>query len=200
MWKRKIFIDKIWWIFLISILDCPNCGKPFNPIYEKCIFCGFIPTIQETLPNKLGKGFKKISKTIQLSGKKLKTKWDNFTEKHKKNSPFYLKLKKLSEKHENLENALRKLESLSTDTHQLASEIKEDTEQIKVDINVLIEILEGLTENINDLEDHMRTHLGTQWQKIKYSWEQYKSGKLTKKEFFKYSLMTLGKKFVGIFT
>ena len=68
-----------------------------------------------------------------------------------------------------------------------------------MDINEVSTILELVMDKVDDVETYMETKLGSDWQKIKNHWNLYKKGDIVKADFIKYSIKSLGKKFLGIF-
>ncbi|MFX1273736.1 MAG: hypothetical protein ACFFBP_14275 [Promethearchaeota archaeon] len=142
--------------------------------------------------------FKNLKKGIQINLSKLKSKWNKliFGEKEEKN----VKLtKKLMKKYQTLERKLAKIESTTTTTHELAKQIKEDTSQIMLDINDVSLILEMVMDRVDNVEDYMKRNLGSDWNKIKNHWLKYKNDEITKGEFIKFGLKSIGKKFLSIF-
>jgi len=54
-------------------------------------------------------------------------------------------------------------------------------------------------DRIDDVEDYMKDHLGSDWLQIKNLWSSYKEGEMTRGDFTKAALKKLGKNFLGIF-
>ena len=71
-------------------------------------------------------------------------------------------------------------------------DVKCDTELIK-EYSSQIEIVLEKTEYV---EQYLRKHLGSEWQKIKNTWDDYKKGKIGKRELLKEGLKLIGKKFI----
>ena len=107
--------------------------------------------------------------------------------------------KKIYREHRKLEKHLEKIDESLSKTHELASQIKEDTSKIKLDIEAVSVILEYQMDRIDDVENYMKEHLGTDWLQIKNLWSEYKEGDMTRGEFTKAALKKLGKSFLGIF-
>ena len=107
--------------------------------------------------------------------------------------------KKIYKEHEKLERKLEKIEASLSKTYELTGQIKEDTSKMKVDMEVVVFILESQMERIDDVENYMKENLGSEWLQIKNIWSEYKEGELTRGEFTKAALKKLGKSFLGIF-
>ena len=82
----------------------------------------------------------------------LKDKWTNFIDKQKKSDPFYKRLKILSRKQDKMKEMLSDLESKTSETHEIATEIKADTAKILLDMSQVISLLDILTDNIKRLK------------------------------------------------
>ena len=148
---------------------------------------------------KSGEFFKNLRGNIQDRMKQLKTSWKKLIYGEEKKNKQIKLTKKLLKKYENLETKIETIESSTAETHDLASQIKEDTSQIKLDINEVSTILELVMDKVDDVETYMETKLGSDWQKIKNHWNLYKNGEIAKADFIKFSIKSLGKKFLGIF-
>lgn len=111
--------------------------------------------------------------------------------------------KKLYKQQEKLEKKLKKITQSLEKTHELAGQIKDDTSQIKLDIETVAVILEYQMDRISDkidvVENYMKEHLGSDWLQIKNNWTQFKDGEISRGEFAKLALKKLGKIFLGIF-
>ena len=81
----------------------------------------------------------------------------------------------------------------------LSPEITEILKDIKDDTELIIYKIEDIFDYIEDLEDYLKRHLGSEFEKIKDKYQEYKVNKLTKKEFVSECIKILGKKFVKIF-
>lgn len=91
-----------------------------------------------------------------------------------------------------MSNRDEKLTGLLKDLNLRFDDIKSDTELIKEYTSQIETILEK-TEYV---EQYLRKHLGSDWEKIKHIWEDYKNGKISKKELIKEGVKILGKKFI----
>ena len=107
--------------------------------------------------------------------------------------------KKIYREHRKLEKQLEKIDASLAKTQELAGQIKEDTSKIKLDIEAVSVILEYQMDRIDDVEDYMKDHLGSDWLQIKNLWSDYKEGEMTRGDFTKAALKKLGKNFLGIF-
>ncbi len=107
--------------------------------------------------------------------------------------------KKIYREHRKLEKQLEKIDASLAKTQELAGQIKEDTSKIKLDIEAVSVILEYQMDRIDDVEDYMKDHLGSDWLQIKNLWSNYKEGEITRGDFTKAALKKLGKSFLGIF-
>lgn len=78
---------------------------------------------------------------------------------------------------------------------EIVRDIKNDTEYIRE----YLPTIEAILEKTEDIELYLRERLATYYEKIKDKIEDYKQGKIQKKELAKHILKTLGKKAVSIF-
>ena len=79
-------------------------------------------------------------------------------------------------------------ESLDTMDQKLDS-IKDDTEAIKEYASAIEDVL----EKVDDLELFLKTKLASDFDKIKYAWEFYKEGRITRRELIIHGLKIFGK-------
>lgn len=73
--------------------------------------------------------------------------------------------------------------------------IKDDTELI----SLYTSYIEQVFDKIEDIEDYLKSHLASEFEKIRNAWQDYKEGKIDKKELIKIGLKQIGKKFLKIF-
>lgn len=85
-----------------------------------------------------------------------------------------------------------KLTDLLKDFSVKLDDIKSDTELIKEYTSQIEEIF----EKTEDLETFLRTRLATDFEKIKNAWEDYKTGKIGKKELIIEGIKMIGKQFM----
>jgi len=97
-----------------------------------------------------------------------------------------LVIQAMSERQEKVIDLLRDI-SLKCD------DIKSDTELIKEYTSQIEEIFDQTA----DLESFLKSRLASDWQKIKFAWEDYKSGKIDRKELIIEGLKVIGKKFIA---
>lgn len=79
-------------------------------------------------------------------------------------------------------------------TIEILEDIKDNTEIIRT----YSEKIEDILDKQDDLEEYLRSHLATDFEKIKEAWEDYKEGNITKKGLIKEAIKVLGKKFIKI--
>ena len=84
---------------------------------------------------------------------------------------------------------------IALETVDVLHEIKDDTELISQYTSYIEDIFDK-TENI---EEYLKTHLASEFEKIRNAWQDYKDGKIDKREFIKTGIKEIGKKFVKIF-
>ncbi len=132
-----------------------------------------------------GEFFIKIKKNVDEDLGKIRNSWKNMIKKVKNLDPKYKRLGKLYTK-------LKQMDSTMT-------EIKDDTTEIKLEISEVVVMIETMMENIGDIEVYMEENLGSDWKLLKNSWQKYKDGEITRKDFVKMGLSKVGKKFAGIF-
>ncbi|TFG19037.1 MAG: hypothetical protein EU529_16800 [Promethearchaeota archaeon] len=112
--------------------------------------------------------------------------------KKKSKDPHFQLTKQIYQKYIELEE---KLDQIASTTES----IKDDTFMILIDVSQLAKIIEIAIDDITNIEEYMKNYLGSDWQKIKHSWEKYKDKEITKGEFVKSCLRAVGLKFVNIF-
>lgn len=97
-------------------------------------------------------------------------------------------LKGLSEKHEKTTDILRDISSQCDD-------IKSDTELLEEYSDQFKELFDKLGK-LETIEQYLRDHLGSDWQKIKNAWEDYKNRKISWKKLLFKGIKVVGKKFI----
>jgi len=85
-----------------------------------------------------------------------------------------------------------KITDLLKDFSIRLDDIKNDTELIKEYTSQIEEIFDKQV----DLEAYLKSHLASGWEKIKDSWQDYKTGKIDRKEFIKHGIKLLGRTFI----
>ncbi len=85
-----------------------------------------------------------------------------------------------------------KLTDLLKDVNIKLDDIKSDTELIKEYTSQIEEIF----ERTEDIESYLKSHIGSDWEKIKHIWDEYKKGKITRKQMIMKCIKILGKKFI----
>lgn len=112
--------------------------------------------------------------------------------KKKNKDPHFQLTKQIYQKYIELEE---KLDQIASTTES----IKDDTFMILIDVSQLAKMIEVAIDDITNIEEYMKAYLGSDWQKIKHSWEKYKDKEITKSEFVKSCLKSVGLRFVNIF-
>ena len=84
---------------------------------------------------------------------------------------------------------------IALETVDVLHGIKDDTQLISQYTSYIEDVFDK-TENI---EEYLKTHLANEFEKIRNSWQDYKEGKIEKREFIKIGIREIGKKFVKIF-
>ena len=112
--------------------------------------------------------------------------------KKKSKDPHFQLTKKIYQKYIELEE---KLERIETTTEA----IKDDTLCILIDVSQIAKMIEVAIDDITNIEQYMKNYLGSDWQKIKHYWQKYKDKEITKSEFVKSCLKSVGLKFLNIF-
>ncbi|KKK58554.1 hypothetical protein LCGC14_3043260, partial [marine sediment metagenome] len=80
-------------------------------------------------------------------------------------------------------------------TVDVLQDIKDDTELI----SYYTSYIEDIFDKTEDIEKFLKSHLATEFEKIRNAWQDYKNGKINRKEFIKIGIKQIGKKFVKIF-
>ncbi|MHA1641196.1 MAG: WD40 repeat domain-containing protein [Promethearchaeota archaeon] len=99
-----------------------------------------------------------------------------------------LAIKAMSERGEKILDILR-------DFSTKLDDIKSDTELIKEYTSQIESLFDNLGK-LDDIEQFLREHLASNWEKIKGAWEDYREKKINRKEFIKKCIKILGKLFI----
>ena len=94
---------------------------------------------------------------------------------------------------------MKQVEESLQKTHELASQIKDDTSKIIIDIEWVVILIMRQMDQIKDVESYMKEKLGSDWNQLAHKWQEFKVGDITRGEFAKEALKKVGKKFLGIF-
>lgn len=84
---------------------------------------------------------------------------------------------------------------IALETVDVLHEIKDDTELI----SQYTSYIEDVFDKTEDIEEFLKSHLASEFEKIRNAWQDYKEGKIEKREFIKTGIKEIGKKFVKIF-
>ncbi|KKM28464.1 hypothetical protein LCGC14_1566390 [marine sediment metagenome] len=98
-----------------------------------------------------------------------------------------LVVKAMSDKTEKITDVLKDL-SVKMD------DIKSDSVLIKE----YTPLIEELFEKVGNVEEYLKERLATDFEKIKNIWNDYKSGKISRRELIKKALKILGKRFIKL--
>ncbi|KKM80035.1 hypothetical protein LCGC14_1343930 [marine sediment metagenome] len=80
-------------------------------------------------------------------------------------------------------------------TVDVLQDIKDDTELI----SYYTSYIEDIFDKTEDIEEFLKSHLANEFEKIRNAWQDYKDGKINRKELIKIGIKQVGKKFVKIF-
>lgn len=95
-----------------------------------------------------------------------------------------------------MSNLEDKIIDVLREINEYCIEIKTDTELIKDYMPLVEEILTKMEQNKEQLENYLKKYLSTDWEKIKESWQAYKSGEIGKRELIKRGIKGLSSKFI----
>jgi hypothetical protein len=112
--------------------------------------------------------------------------------KKKVKDPHFRLTKQIYQKYIELEEKLDRIETTT-------EAIKGDTLCILIDVTQIAKMIELAIDDITNIEEYMKNYLGSDWQKIKHHWQKYKDEEITKNEFVKLCLKSVGLRFVNIF-
>jgi len=146
--------------------------------------------------------FQKISSVINQWVNFIKSKFQGIFKKKRMEAQQIQLAKRLYKQQQELEKSLKKIEVTMEKTSELTQQIKEDTSTIVLKIDQVVFILEHQMNTIGkipDIEDYMKSKLGTDWAQVKNEWSKYKEGKISRGDFIKEALKKMGKQFLGIF-
>lgn len=143
--------------------------------------------------------FDKVEKAIRSALKQFKSKLKKPSSKKDTKGRHQDISKKLYNQQRRLEKKIKKIENSLQKTSDLASQIKEDTDKIEIDVEWVVMLTERHMLMIEDVETYMKDNLGSDWNQIKHKWQEYKDAEISMSDFINYSLGRLSKKFLGIF-
>ena len=112
--------------------------------------------------------------------------------KKKSKDPHFQLTKQIYQKYIELEEKLDRIETTT-------EAIKDDTLCILIDVSQIAKMIEIAIDDITNIEEYMKAYLGSDWQKIKHYWQKYKDKEITKSEFVKSCLKSVGLRFLNIF-
>ena len=75
-------------------------------------------------------------------------------------------------------------------------DIKTDTQLIKEYSNQIEDLFDSYENKIEALEIYLKKRLASDWEKVKATWKEYKSGEIDRGELIKRGLKAIGKKFL----
>jgi hypothetical protein len=143
--------------------------------------------------------FQKIGDAIKNAINYFKFKFKKiFSKEYQEEHHYNLSLKAYRQ-NKKLAKELKLIEESLERTHELASQIKDDTSKIVLDIEWVVILLDRQMARIDDLETYMKDNLGSDWTQLKHYWHEYREGDITRLDFTKEALKKLGKRFLGIF-
>jgi len=143
--------------------------------------------------------FQKIGDAIKNAINYFKFKLKKiFSKKYQEERQYKLSIKTYRQ-NKKFEKQLKQLEVSLQKTHELASQIKDDTSKIILDIEWVVILIERQMDQIKDVESYMKEKLGSDWNQLTQKWQEYKVGDITRGDFAKEALKKVGKKFLGIF-
>lgn len=166
----------------------------------------------------LGKGikgfFKDSKKNLQLTAEKIAIKRKENKETRTKKTIESWKKSKIGQGI--MQIVKGDVEEIKSDTSQIkddTAQIKEELAKILTTLNVIdfkasnieeylkdiVPKLEKSIETIENLEDHIKEHVGPKWKKIKYDWAKYKTGEISKGQFLIKGFLAIGRSFLPVF-
>lgn len=169
---------------------------------------------------KIGIMFDNVKEEVDQFFKRIKKNLDRERKRKLKKKAFYKLYQKLKHKIDKLDDSTSEIMEETSEIKEHASSINEkmtyihfntqemiamlETLDYKADsidktLYIVIPILEGIFDEVKEVEVYMKQNLGSDWQKLKNMWSLYKDEEVSKRAFLMHSLKTVGKKFVGIF-
>jgi hypothetical protein len=88
-----------------------------------------------------------------------------------------------------------KVTDLLRDFSWKLDDIKSDTELIK-EYTAQIELIFDELGRLEDIEIYLKAHLSSDFEKIKFAWEEYKAGKIDRKQLIWQGIKVIGKRFI----
>ena len=143
--------------------------------------------------------FQKLGTAIKNSINYFKFKLKKiFSKEYQEERQYNLSIKTYRQ-NKKLEKQLKRLENSLQKTHELASQIKDDTSKIVLKVEWVVILIERQMASIDDIESYMKDKLGSDWIQLQHNWQEYKNGDISRGDFVKTALKKVGKKFLGIF-
>ncbi|MFX1259979.1 MAG: PCI domain-containing protein [Promethearchaeota archaeon] len=88
-----------------------------------------------------------------------------------------------------------KVTDLLRDFNGKLDDIKSDTELIKQYTSQIEDLFDELGK-LENIEAYLKDHLGSDWEKLKYAWEDYKAGNINRKQLIWQGVKVIGKRFI----
>ncbi|KKL73201.1 hypothetical protein LCGC14_2077280 [marine sediment metagenome] len=173
--------------------------------FKKSEFSIFVDKVSDDIDEfyvKSDAAFQKLRKIINKAFKNIRS-FFKVQKKEKEGEKEKGKFReKLYQQNLKLEKKLKKISKRIKMTNALAGEIKDDTSRIVLQLDEVAIILDHQMEaigKIEEIESYMKANLGSDWNQVKNSWQEYKDGEISRGDFAKIALKKVGKKFLGIF-
>ncbi|MFX0072708.1 MAG: hypothetical protein ACFFAO_16615, partial [Candidatus Hermodarchaeota archaeon] len=88
-----------------------------------------------------------------------------------------------------------KVTDLLRDFSGKLDDIKSDTELIKEYTSQIEDLFDELGR-LEDIEAYLKDHLGSDWEKLKYAWQDFKAGDINRKQLIWQGVKVIGKRFI----
>ena len=88
-----------------------------------------------------------------------------------------------------------KVTDLLRDFSGKLDDIKSDTELIKEYTSQIEDLFDELGR-LEDIEAYLKDHLASDWEKLKYAWQDYKAGEIDRTQLIWQGIKVIGKRFI----
>ncbi|MFX1237435.1 MAG: leucine-rich repeat protein [Promethearchaeota archaeon] len=107
-------------------------------------------------------------------------------------------INRLQEKFDDLEikGDFKKADQIKQQIDSLRNQFREAHNQLELKLDDIIVNIDQIFDKTDNLEEYLKSHLASDFEKIKDKWQDYKAGKIGRKELIKDSIKAIGRKFI----
>jgi len=107
-------------------------------------------------------------------------------------------INRLQEKFDDLEikGDFGKADEIKQQIDSLRSQFREAHNQLELKLDDIISNIDQIFDKTDNLEEYLKSRLASDFEKIKDRWQDYKAGKIGRKELIRESIKVIGRKFI----